>query len=290
MLPSCVRLLLGGEALADLLVERDQADGVLLVDHQVAQGRGQADAVLELRQLLAVGVAHRPGEVHHEVAGEVGLGLELLDVEPVGLGEDRPVDVGDVVARGVLAVLGELDREPLERAGVQPRDEPLDDELGAQVEPRDLADHLGLEVFLGGAGQGASFSSEDIGKADREAGQERRLVDFVDGQDTFVVAVRVAKVRTVTVCRKRSMMTYSRTPKPVIVGPLRRCNLGRARPVGADDLEDHLGDAVGDLGRRADPGRDRRRCRRSGRCHSSTRIQASDDDSSGRSPGCDLSL
>ena len=87
------------QALADLLVEGDQADRVLLVDHQVAERRGQADAVLELGQLLAVGVAHRPGQVHHEVAGQVRLGLELLDVEPVGLGVDVPVDVGDVVAR-----------------------------------------------------------------------------------------------------------------------------------------------------------------------------------------------
>ena len=87
------------QALPDLLVEGDQADGILLVDHQVAEGRRQADAVLELRQLLAVGVAHRAGEVHHQVAGQVGLGLKFLDVEPVGLGEDVPVDVGDVVAR-----------------------------------------------------------------------------------------------------------------------------------------------------------------------------------------------
>ena len=156
ILPSCVRLLLGGEALPDLLVERHQADRVLLVDHQVAEGRGQADAIFELGQLLAVGVSHRPREVHHQVAGQVGLGLELLDVEPIGLGEHRPVDVGDVIARGIFPMLGKLDREPLERAGVQARDEALDDELGAQVEPRNLADHLGLEVLLGGACQGNS--------------------------------------------------------------------------------------------------------------------------------------
>ena len=141
------------QALANLLVERDQADRVLLVDHQVAERRRQADAVLELGQLLAVSVAHRPRQVHHQVAGQVGLGLELLDVEAVGLGVDVPVDVRDVVAGGVLAVLGELDRETLERAGVQPGDEALDDELGAQIQPRDLADHLGLQVFFGGAGQ-----------------------------------------------------------------------------------------------------------------------------------------
>ncbi len=156
--PELRPLALGRQALADLLVERDQADRILLVDHQVAQGRRQAHAVFELGQLLAVGVAHRPRQVHHQVARQVGLGLELLDVEPVRLGEHRPVDLGDVVPGRILPVLGELDREALERAGVQPRDEPLDDELGPEVEPGDLADHLGLQVLLGGAGQrGTTF-------------------------------------------------------------------------------------------------------------------------------------
>ena len=59
MVPSCVRLLLGASTSLHLLVERDQADRVLLMDHQVAERRGQADAVVELGQLLAVREAHR---------------------------------------------------------------------------------------------------------------------------------------------------------------------------------------------------------------------------------------
>src|SRR5208337_3674384 len=147
------------EALTNLLVERDQANRVLLVDHQVAERSRQADAVLELGQLLAVGVTHRPRQVHHQVAGQVGLGLELLDVEAVGLGVDVPVHIRNVVARGVLAVLGELHREALERAGMQPRDKALDDELGAQVQPRHLADDLGLQILFGGGHGPASSSS-----------------------------------------------------------------------------------------------------------------------------------
>src|SRR5262249_53737341 len=63
-------------------------------------------------------------------------------------------EVLEVVAGAVLAVLGELDREPLERAGMQPAQKPLDDELGAQVEPGDLADHFGAEVLLGAGHDG----------------------------------------------------------------------------------------------------------------------------------------
>ncbi len=42
--------------------------------------------------------------------------------------------------------------KPWNGLACRPGDETLDDELGAQVEPGDLADHLGLQVFLGGAG------------------------------------------------------------------------------------------------------------------------------------------
>ena len=52
---------------------------------------------------------------------EVGLLLVLLQVELVGLGPDLPVDVADVVAGHVLAMLGELDREAVVRAGVHAR-------------------------------------------------------------------------------------------------------------------------------------------------------------------------
>ena len=127
--PSWLPLRLGRQAVADLLVEGHQPDRVLLVDHQVAQRGGQADRVVELGQLLAVGVAHRAAQVHHQVAGDVRLGLELLDVVLVGLGVDQPVDVLGIVAGRVLAMLAELDREAVERAGVQPLQETLDDEL-----------------------------------------------------------------------------------------------------------------------------------------------------------------
>src|SRR5262249_16342606 len=40
-------------------VERDQAGRVLLVDHQVTESSSQAYRVLELGQLLPIGVGHR---------------------------------------------------------------------------------------------------------------------------------------------------------------------------------------------------------------------------------------
>ena len=136
--------------MADFLVERHQSHRVLLVDHQVAQRGGQADRVVELRQFLPIGVAHRAAQVHHQIAGDVRLGLELLDVILVGLGVDQPVDVLRIVAGRVFAMLAELDRKAMKRAGVQPVQKSLHDELRAQVQPLDLVDHFGLQIFFGG--------------------------------------------------------------------------------------------------------------------------------------------
>ena len=47
------------------------------------------------------------------MALEVGLLLELLDVVPIAARVDLPVERGQIVAGQVLAVLGELDAEPL---------------------------------------------------------------------------------------------------------------------------------------------------------------------------------
>src|SRR5436305_13954764 len=46
-------------------------------------------------------------------------------------------------------MFAELHREAMKRAGVQPGKEALDNELGAKVEPCDLADDLGTKIFLG---------------------------------------------------------------------------------------------------------------------------------------------
>ena len=54
-----------------------------------------------------------------------------------------------IVAGRVFAMLAELDREAVERAGVQALQEALHDELRTQIEPADLADHFGLQIFFG---------------------------------------------------------------------------------------------------------------------------------------------
>src|SRR4029450_4914944 len=116
---------------------------------------GQADGIVELGQLLAVREAHRLAQVHDQVAGDVGLGFELLDVVFVGFGEDKPVDVLGVVAGGVAAMLGKLDREAMKRRGMQTLEEALDHELGPQVQSLDLVDDFRLEIAFDGGHEGS---------------------------------------------------------------------------------------------------------------------------------------
>ena len=66
---------------------------------------------------------------------QVGFFLVFLDVVAVGLAEGPPVDMADLVAGAVLPVLGELDREALERALVQPGHHPLDHQPREQLQP-----------------------------------------------------------------------------------------------------------------------------------------------------------
>ena len=164
----------GRQGGVELLVEYHQAAGILLVNHQPAEGGRQRDRVVEFGELLPVGVGHRRAGIDREVAGDVGLGLKLLHIVLVGLGVDQPVDVLRVVARGVLAVLAELDREALVGTGMEPLQEALDDELGAEIEPGDLPHHLGLQVFLDRAGHQQSLLAAVTSRASESPARASR--------------------------------------------------------------------------------------------------------------------
>ena len=71
--------------------------------------------------------------------------FEPLDVMTVGARVYLPVDGGQVVAGQVLAVLGELDAEPLVRAAVQPGQESLDHRPRLQLHRPQPREDRGVE-------------------------------------------------------------------------------------------------------------------------------------------------
>ena len=138
-----VRGLAGGSQVAlDLVVEGGQAGGVLLLEDHVGEGGGDPLGVLELGDVAFGGVGHGLAGIEQDVGEEVGFLLVLLEVVLVGLGPDFPVDVADVVALRVLAVLGELDGEAVVGALVEAGDEALDDQAGLEVESFEASEHL----------------------------------------------------------------------------------------------------------------------------------------------------
>ena len=139
----------GRQLPVDLRVERDEADGILLLLEQERERRGRGRPVVELapggRRLLAV--PHRLAAIEQQVTLEIGLFLVLLDVQPVGLRPDAPVDVLEFVPRHILAVSGELDGKAVVRAFVLAGEETLHDQPRPHVEPRNAFDGLCVKIF-----------------------------------------------------------------------------------------------------------------------------------------------
>src|SRR5262249_12196831 len=126
----------GSQELPHFRVKGCQADAVGLLHDEVAEGRGRGAGQIVLRD-LAGPVAHRFAGLDQKPADEVGFELVLLEVEAFGAAVDLPVDVADVIAGDVFAMLSELDREPVVLALVPAGDEPLDRLPGAQLQRAD---------------------------------------------------------------------------------------------------------------------------------------------------------
>ena len=84
-------------------------------------------------------IAHALADIQHQLADQVRLVVVLLHVELVGAAEHFPVDVSQVVARRVLAVLGKLDREAVKGAAVQARHIAFHDVPSTQMQAFDLS-------------------------------------------------------------------------------------------------------------------------------------------------------
>ncbi|MBA7617033.1 hypothetical protein ES703_24338 [subsurface metagenome] len=135
----------GSQILAQLGIEKRQADGILLLEHEVSQGRRQGLGVGQLAH--AVGSkSHRPALVQQQVALQVGFFFELLDVVAVSFGVQLPVHVADFVARAVGPMFGKLHREAVIGAAVQADDKPLHHQPRPQGEVIQPGDDAGVQV------------------------------------------------------------------------------------------------------------------------------------------------
>ena len=137
----------------DAARESRHADAVGLVEDEVGHrgGGGAGEVVLRPRPRA---VSHRLAGIDQEPGDEVRLLLVLLQVEPLGAAEDLPVDVLDVVAGRVLAVLGELDGEAVPRTAMAAGQVPLHDLPGFELQAVDPRQY-------GGVGNGRHANQPD---------------------------------------------------------------------------------------------------------------------------------
>ena len=98
-----------------------EADGVALLDGEIGESGGNAFGEIDLLD-VAGAEGHRAAGVDHEAEAEGCVGFRVLDVVTVGAAEGAPIEAAEVVARDVLAILGELDARAAVRADVSARD------------------------------------------------------------------------------------------------------------------------------------------------------------------------
>ena len=134
------RLGLGGHEGPHRGVVGDEADGVLLSDEQVGDRGGEMTGVVKLGESVRRGLAavgHRARDVEDDRRAQVGLVDVLLDVEALTARDQLPVEVAQVVAGHVLAVLGELDARALAGAAVLARNEAVDGAVRQELQVSD---------------------------------------------------------------------------------------------------------------------------------------------------------
>ena len=113
-------------------------------------------------QLLVV---RTPGDVHQQRAAQVGVLLELLHIQPILPGPHLPIDVPQVVASRVFAMLQEFDRLPEVGAAVHAGEEALHDVAGDPPGP--IAEGYQAAVDVLAALHAQAFVHRHAADADR---------------------------------------------------------------------------------------------------------------------------
>lgn len=112
----------------DLLAEEGEAKCIALTMEQFNENGSGIDAEGELVWMVYVALAFQ-GEIHgatlvnQHLATQIGLLLELFDIEAVGTAIEVPIDITGTFAGVILSIVGELDRKTMERTFMPASDE-----------------------------------------------------------------------------------------------------------------------------------------------------------------------
>ena len=128
------------------VAEQHEAHGIALAKQQVGESRRQATAVVELAHGASRLEIHGAADIEKQIDFCVGLFFVALYIQTIRARERLPVDIAQRVARHILTVFRELDREAVIWAAVQSGDIPLDDQSGHEVETTEPGKNLRLEI------------------------------------------------------------------------------------------------------------------------------------------------
>src|SRR5688572_25977901 len=114
----------GGRYLPGVRSEKDQSRGIVLPDHQVREDGCQSAGVIEFIR-VALPEIHRGACIEKDMATNVRVVFELLDVILLGAAPDFPIHISQVVARHVRTIGGEFGAVAEERAAMHTIEKPF---------------------------------------------------------------------------------------------------------------------------------------------------------------------
>ena len=90
-------------------------------------------------------ILHALAGIEQQITKQVGFLFKLLQIKPIAFAEHLPIDIAQIVARRVLAMLGKFVREAAVRAAVKAGDIAFDNFPSAQLQTLQLRKRLRLK-------------------------------------------------------------------------------------------------------------------------------------------------
>ncbi len=134
----------GVDIIPHVVVENNHASGVALLVGQVGERHGQKTGVVQFADAMRT-VAHGGARIQHERQLAIGFAAVSFEKRFFGAGEDVPIDVPQIVAGRVGAILGELLAESEIGGAMQAGDETIDHSFRDEIQMRDSGEKRGVD-------------------------------------------------------------------------------------------------------------------------------------------------
>jgi len=96
---------------------------------------------------LCAAIFHRSAGVTDNIEPDVRLEHVTFDAETVVAGVEAPIEMAQIIAGLIVAIIAELDAEPVKRAVVQAAEKSLHDVARLEIESFERGQQLRIEAF-----------------------------------------------------------------------------------------------------------------------------------------------